>query len=110
MRNALLISVLAIGLGAASPAAATDAADAVSVPVGMADLDLSKPADAARLRARLGRAATAACAAPGISSVRERLSFVACKTAALSVANLKAEQAVATARMAGSAEIKTARR
>ena len=109
MRNALLISVLAIGLGAASPALAADD-DAVSVPVGMADLDLSKPAGAARLRARLARAATAACAAPGTHGVHAQQAFGACKSAALGRANLRAERAIAAASMAGSAEIKTARR
>lgn len=108
MRSALLLSVLAIGLGTASPAAADE--NAVSVPVVMADLDLSTPADAARLRTRLDRAATAACAAPGTQGVLARQAFNSCKGAALAGANLRAERAIAAARTVGSGEIRTARR
>lgn len=108
MRNALLISVLAIGLGAPAPALADD--DAVSMSVSMADLDLSKPADAARLRTRIGRAATAACIAPGTRGVQARRAFDACRSAALHGANLRADRAIAAAGVAGSAQIRTARR
>lgn len=108
MRHALLLPVLAIGLAAASPAVAND--DAVSVPVALADLDLSKPADAARLRTRLGRAATAACATPGTQGVHARQAFGACRSAALGKANLRAERAIAAANVSGGAKIKTARR
>lgn len=108
MRHATLLSVLALGLAAASPARADD--NAVSVSVAMADLDLSKPADAARLRTRLGRAATAACASPGTHGVVARQAFGACKTAAFAAADRRAARAIAAARIGGSGEIKTARR
>lgn len=108
MRNALLISVLAVGLGAAAPAAAAD--DALSLTVGTADLDLSKPADAARLRARLVRAATAVCVDPGTRGLQARLALDVCKSAALDGANFQAERAIAAAGTAGNAKIKTARR
>ena len=113
MRHALLLTVLAVGLAAASPAAASPAVandDAVSVPVTLTDLDLSKPADAARLRTRLSRAATTACAAPGTQGVHARQAFGACRSAALSKAELSAERAIAAASQTPGTAIRTARR
>ena len=108
MRSALLLSIVAIGLGAAAPAVADQ--NLVSVPVNIADLDLSKPTDATRLRTRLNRAAQTACQDPGTSGVSARMAFTSCRSTALSHANLKAERAIAAARIGGTAEIKTARR
>lgn len=107
MRSAILLSIAAIGLSAAAPASADE--NTVSINVAMSDLDLSKPADAARLRARIGRAARAACTDPGARGVVAHGAFTACRTAALENANLRAERAIAAA-VTGSGQVRTARR
>lgn len=107
MRSAFLLTVVTIGLGAASPALADD--NAVSISVGTRDLDLSQPGDAARLRSRLARAAGTACVHPGTRSVAEFTAFNACKSAALGSAELRAERAIAAAARGGG-RIQTARR
>ena len=106
MRSALL-SIAVIGLATAMPASAND--NTMSVKVTMSDLDLSRSADAKQLRARLDRAARKVCVVPGSRSLIEYAAFNACRTAALSEANLKAERAIAAA-TTGSGQVRTARR
>ena len=108
MRNALLLSIAALGLTAAAPASAEG--DTRSVPVEFTDLDLSKPADEAQLRSRIRRAARVACDVPGERGLAAMQAFNTCWTAALNTANPRAERAIAAARNGGSAEVKTARR
>lgn len=103
MRNLplTLLAALATSVIAAAPASADENAVAISVAIG--SLDLSNPADAARLRSRLGRAAAAACVAPGTRGVHAYAAFGACRTQAMSAARLQADRAVASAQRPGGA-------
>ena len=108
--RAKLFTTLALGAGllAAAPVLAND--DAVSMQVSATDLDLSNPADAQRLRARLARAATAVCIDPGMRGVQAARAFDTCRSEALSQAGLKADRAIAAVTVHGSGRVQTARR
>ncbi|HZF41923.1 MAG TPA: UrcA family protein [Sphingomonadaceae bacterium] len=108
MRHFTLLPILALALGAATPALANH--EAVSVPVSIADLDLSNPADADRLRTRLNRAASAACEVVGEAGLEARAAFNGCRQNALQTAALKADRVIAAANVGGGAQIRTARR
>jgi UrcA family protein len=106
MRHFTLLPILALALGAATPALANEA---VSVPVLTADLDLSNPADAERLRSRLNRAANDVCEVRGERGAHAQMLFNSCRQDALKAASLQAERAIA-ANTGGGAQVRTARR
>lgn len=111
MRAIYLLPLAAIAAAApAVPAVAAPDADAVSVRVSYADLDLADVGDAARLRSRLGRAATSACAEPGRQGVQARRAYMICRDAALGQARLAADRAIASAVGQGGGKVQTARR
>jgi UrcA family protein len=69
--------ILAAALVAASPAAAQ--IETQSVEVGIADLDLARPADAERLDRRLATAVRRACGAPDDISLAARRAVATCR-------------------------------
>jgi UrcA family protein len=108
MRQFTLLPILALALGAATPALANH--EAVSVAVLTADLDLSRPAHMERLRSRLNRAASDVCEVSGEGGVHARTLFNSCRQDALKAASLQAERVIAAANVGGAAQVKTARR
>lgn len=108
MRHSAPIAALLAACLACAPAlAASD--DAVSVAVSTRGLDLSNPRDAGLLDARIARAATRACAAPGLSGASAYGAYVACRADALAAARANAGRVIASAETRGGG-IQSARR
>jgi UrcA family protein len=84
MRKSIAICLAALAASAAfsAPAAAAEAAPA-SVAVSYADLDLTVPADAARLDQRIEAAAEDLCAKPDIRDLKAMSAWQACKDGAV---------------------------
>lgn len=103
------LAVLAVSLVAAAPAAAVDF-DSVSMEVATRGLNLADAGDVARLEARIGRAATSVCAAPGTWGAAALRAFNECRQSALANGRLKMERAIAAASGAGAGNTRVARR
>ena len=72
-------------------------ADAPTMRVSYADLNLTSPAGVAALKARVARAATTVCALDGSRDVQSLMAERACRSAALASADLPMQTAIAAA-------------
>jgi UrcA family protein len=84
MRKSIVtcLAALAASVAFAAPAAAEDAITA-SVTVSYADLDVTAPADAAKLDQRIEAAAEDVCVKPDIRDLKAMASWQACKDGAV---------------------------
>ncbi len=83
MRKSIVLSLAALAASAAFAVPAAAETATASVAVSYADLDLSVPADAAKLDQRIEAAAEDICAKPDIRDLKAMSAWQACKDGAV---------------------------
>jgi len=83
MRKSIVTVLAALSaLGLATPAAAADISDAISVTVTYGDLDIAAPEGAAKLDQRIEGAVKEVCARPDIRDLKAMAAWEECKASA----------------------------
>ena len=82
MRKSIVNVLAALTLAGLSAAPAAAADEAVSVTIGVADLDLTAPAGDAALEQRIDAAIDKVCAKPDIRNLKAMIAWEGCKASA----------------------------